>query len=120
MARAADAVARRDAARIEREKRLHAALADFFQAQEAVGLIYAEAAKAAESHEEAMRMAVRAIDGLDEPRAGIAELTGLPMLRVREYLADVGADCDPATTSRPEHIRSAKAAPAGTPAPASA
>ena len=110
LARAADAVARRDAARIEREKSLQAALADFFQAQGAVERIYEDAAKAAELHEEAMRTAVRAIDSLDEPRAGIAELTGLSVARVREYLAAAEADSAPTADERPVRATGSAAA----------
>lgn len=87
MNRAADVVARRDVARIEREKSVQARLADFFQAQEAVERIEADATKAAEPYEAAMRDAVLALDGLEETRTGIAELTGLSPARVREYLA---------------------------------
>jgi hypothetical protein len=118
--KAADAVARRDAARIEREKILQAALADFFQAQEAVERIYVEATKTAEPHEEAMRAAVRAIDRLDEPRAGIAELTGLSVVRVREYLADADTDSDPVVGGRPKRPNSATTVPQDDPAPATA
>ena len=96
-------MARRDAARIEREKSLQAALADFFQAQGSVERIYEDAAKAAEPHGEAMRAAVRAIDNLDEPRAGIAELTGLSVVRVREYLA--AAEADSAATAEDRSMR---------------
>jgi hypothetical protein len=121
LARAADAVARRDAARIEREKSLQAALTDFFQAQGAVERIYEDAAKAAEPHEGAMRAAVRAIDGLDEPRAGIAELTGLSAVRVREYLAAAEADCAPTADGRPVRgTGSAAASPVDDAAPATA
>lgn len=120
MNKAADAVARRDAARIEREKILQAALADFFQAQEAVERIYVEATKTAEPHEEAMRAAVRAIDRLDEPRAGIAELTGLSVVRVREYLADADTDSDPVVDGRPKRQNSATTVPQDDPAPATA
>lgn len=118
MSKAADAVARRDAARIEREKILQATLADFFQAQEAVERIYVEATKTAEPHEAAMRAAVRAIDRLDEPRAGIAELTGLSVVRVREYLADADTDSAPVLDSRPKRPNSATTVPQDDPAPA--
>lgn len=120
MNKAADAVARRDAARIEREKILQAALADFFQAQEAVERIYVEATKSAEPHEEAMRAAVRTIDRLDEPRAGIAELTGLSVVRVREYLADADTDSDPVVDGRPKRPNSATTVTQDDPAPATA
>ena len=110
LAKAADVVARRDAARIAREKSLQAALADFFQAQGAVEQIYKDAAGAAQPHEEAMRAAVRAIDGLDEPRAGIAELTGLSPVRVREYLAAAEVDAVPSADSRQSRGTSSTAA----------
>ena len=84
-------MAQRDAARIEREKSIQAALADFFQAQGAVERIEAEAAKAAELHVAVMRTAVCTLENLEETRGGIAELTGLSQSRVREFLAATGA-----------------------------
>jgi hypothetical protein len=96
LARAAEAVARRDAERIEREKSLQAALADLYQAQAEVERIHNTAAAAAVPFELAIRDAVRALDELDETRAGIAVLTGLSTARVREYLAvPQGEPCRP-------------------------
>lgn len=112
LSKAADAVARRDAARIEREKSRHAALADFFQAQEAVERINADAAKAAEPYEAAIRTAVYTLNRLDETRAGIAELTGLSTARVREYLAAAGEDPGPAADDRPGCVGSTTTSPA--------
>ena len=89
LARAADAVARRDAQRLAREKAVEAALAEFFQAQDEVERIRADAEKAAAAFDPVMRDAVRSLDRLGESRAGIAELTGTPLARVREFLADV-------------------------------
>lgn len=45
----------------------------------------------------AMREAVCALDALGEGRAGIAALTGLPLARVREFLADTGPNVSPAS-----------------------
>jgi hypothetical protein len=89
LAKATEAVARRDAERIEREKRLQATLAEFFHAQGEVARIRTTADKAAAPFDAAMRDAVQAIEGLGETRAGIASLTGLPASRVREYLTTV-------------------------------
>ncbi|HTJ66670.1 MAG TPA: hypothetical protein VL551_04000 [Actinospica sp.] len=88
LAKATEAVALRDAERIEREKRLRTTLAEFFQAQGEVDRIRSAADQAAASFDAAMRDAVRALDNLGESRTGIASLTGLPLARVREHLAD--------------------------------
>jgi ABC-type transporter Mla subunit MlaD len=88
LVKAAEAVARRDTERIAREKKLQAALADFYHAQDEVERIRREAQAAIAPFDATMRDAVRALHALDEGRAGIAELTGLPLPRVREYLAD--------------------------------
>lgn len=86
LAKAAEAVARRDAERIAREKAVQAALAEFFQAQGEVERVYAEAERTAAPFEAAAREAVRGLERLGETRAGIADLTGLPPARVRDYL----------------------------------
>lgn len=86
LAKAAEAVARRDAERIEREKRLQDALADFYHAQAEVERIHAAAVAAAAPFDGSIRKAVRALEELGETRAGIAGLTGLSTSRVREYL----------------------------------
>ena len=91
LAKAAEAVARRDAERIAREKAIHAALAEFFQAQDEIDRIRAEAERAGTPFDLAIRDAVRCLDRLGESRTGIAELTGLPLAKVREYLATDGA-----------------------------
>lgn len=88
LARAAEAVARRDAERIAREKAIQAALVEFFQAQGEVERIRADAEKAAAPFDAAMRDALCALDRLGETRAGISSLTGIPLTRVREYLTD--------------------------------
>lgn len=88
LAKATEAVALRDAERIEREKRLRTTLAEFFQAQGEADRIRSAADQAAASFDTAMRDAVRALDALGESRTGIASLTGLPLTRVREYLAE--------------------------------
>jgi len=88
LAKAADAVARRDADRIAREKAVQAALAEFFQAQGEVERIHADAERTAAPFDAAMREAVRALDRLGETRTGIAELTGVSLIRLREYLAE--------------------------------
>ena len=79
-----------------------------------------EATKTAEPYEEAMRAAVRAIDRLDEPRAGIAELTGLSVVRVREYLANADTASDPVVDGRPKRPNSATTVPQDDAAPATA
>ena len=88
LAKAADAVARRDAERIAREKAVQDALAHFFQAEGEVARLRAEADQAAAPFDAAMRDAVRALDRLGETRAGIAELTSVALTRVREYLVE--------------------------------
>jgi hypothetical protein len=95
LAKATEAVARRDAERIAREKAVQAALVEFFQAQGEGERIRAEAEKAAAPFDAAMRAAVRALDRLGETRAGITALTGVPSARVRDYLtneAPIAAD----------------------------
>jgi hypothetical protein len=88
LTKAIEAVARRDAERIAREKAVQAALVEFFQAQGEVERIRADAEKAAAPFDAAIRDAVRALDQLSETRAGITALTGVPLARVREYLTD--------------------------------
>lgn len=88
LARAAEAVARRDAERLAREKSLQAALADLYHAQAEVERIHDAAAKTAAPFDLAIREAVCALEGLGETRAGIAALTGLAPARVRGYLSD--------------------------------
>lgn len=87
LAKATEAVARRDAERIAREKAVQAALIEFFQAEGEIERIRAEAEKAAAPFDAAMRDALRTLDRLGETRAGIAALTGVPPTRVREHLA---------------------------------
>lgn len=87
LAKATEAVARHDAERIERDKRLQATLAEFFHAQGEVERIRTAADKAAAPFDAAMCDSVRAIESLGETRTGIASLTGLSMARLREYLA---------------------------------
>ena len=88
LAKATEAVARRDAERIAREKAIQAALIEFFQAQGEVERIRADAERAAAPFDAAMRDAMCALDRLGETRAGISNLTGVPLTRVREYLID--------------------------------
>ena len=90
LAKAADAVARRDAERIAREKAVQEALAEFFQAQGEVERIHAAAAMTAAPFDAMMREALRALERLGETRTGIGDLTGVPVARVRDYLADDG------------------------------
>jgi hypothetical protein len=92
LARAAEAVARRDAERVEREKRLQSVLADYFHAQGEAERIQREAEVAAASFNASIRDALRTLENLRESRAGIAQLTGLSLARVREYLADTPMD----------------------------
>ncbi|WP_194909693.1 hypothetical protein [Catenulispora rubra] len=89
LTKAQEAVALRDAERIKREKQLEAALADYFQAHSEVERIHAEAEVAASPFEASIRDAVRSLDLLGETRAGIAGLTGLSLLRIRDYLSDL-------------------------------
>lgn len=88
LVRAAEAVARRDAERIAREKAVQATLAEFFHAQGEIKRIHVEAEKTAAPFDRTARAAVRALDRLGETRSGIAELTGLSVVRVRDYLAE--------------------------------
>lgn len=88
LAKATAAVAHRDAERIEREKRLQVTLAELFHAQGEAERIRAAADDAAAPFDIAVRDAVRALDSLGETRTGIASLTGMPLSRVREHLAD--------------------------------
>jgi hypothetical protein len=90
LTKAQEAVALRDAERILREKRLEAALADYFHAQGEVERIHRDAEAAAAPFEASIREAVRALDVLGETRAGIAGLTGLSLPRIRDYLAEAG------------------------------
>jgi hypothetical protein len=98
LAKAAEAVARRDAERIAREKAVQAALAEFFQAQGELERIRAQAKRAATPFDQAARAAVRGLERLGETRTGIAELTGLPAARVRDYLT---ASAMPQSQERP-------------------
>ena len=91
LAKAAKAVPRRDAERIEREKRVQDVLADFYHAQGEVERIHCEADAAAATFGVSMREAVRALDSLGESRAGLAGLTGLTLVPVREYLAETSS-----------------------------
>ena len=88
LVRAAEAVARRDAERIAREKAVQAALAEFFHAQGEIERIHVDAEKTAAPFERTARDAVRTLDRLGETRSGIAELTGLSIVRVRDYLVE--------------------------------
>jgi hypothetical protein len=88
LAKATEAVARRDAERIAKEKRLQATLADFYQAQGEIERIRKEADIAAAPFETSIQKAVRTLDHLGETRVGIAGLTGLSVPRVRECLAE--------------------------------
>ena len=97
LAKATEAVARRDAERIEREKRLQTTLMEFFHAQGEAERIRAAADDAAAPFDAAMRDSVRALEDIGETRAGIASLTGLSLSRVREQLV---AEGDLAPTAR--------------------
>jgi ABC-type transporter Mla subunit MlaD len=101
LAKAAEAVARHDAERIAREKKLQQILADFYHAQSEVERIRREADASMAPFDAAMRDAVRALDALDEGRAGIAELTGLSLAGVREYLADACPSPAPVSVADP-------------------
>jgi hypothetical protein len=102
LAKATEAVARRDAERIAREKHLQATLADFYQAQGEVERIHNEAEIAAAPFEASIQDAVRTLDRLGETRAGIAGLTGLSLPRVRECLAETAVDASTANTPETE------------------
>ncbi|WP_194893738.1 hypothetical protein [Catenulispora pinisilvae] len=88
LTKAQEAVAQRDAERIQREKQLEAALADFYQAQGEVERIHKGADLAAAPFEATIRESVRSLDRLGETRAGIAGLTGLSLPQVRDCLSD--------------------------------
>lgn len=88
LAKATEAVARRDAERIEREKRLQTTLMEFFHAQGEAERIRAAADDAAAPFDAAMRDSLRALEDIGETRVGIASLTGLSLSRVREQLAE--------------------------------
>lgn len=90
LTKATEAVARREAHRIEREKRLQATLAELFHAQAEAERIRTAAERAAAPFEEAVRRSVIAIEALGETRSGIASLTGLPFSRIRDYLTRPG------------------------------
>jgi hypothetical protein len=81
-------VARRDAERIARERAVQVALAEFFQAQGEAERLRVEAETAAAPFLQAALEALRSLDRLGETRTGIAELTGLPVARVRDFLTD--------------------------------
>jgi len=103
LVRAAEAVARRDAERIAREKAVQATLAEFFHAQGEIERIHVEAEKTAAPFERTAGDAVRALDRLGETRSGIAELTGLAVVRVRDYLVEESGpaqDAQPASAQR--------------------
>ncbi|MBR7827579.1 hypothetical protein KDK95_14770 [Actinospica sp. MGRD01-02] len=91
LTKATEAVARRDAERIEREKRLAATLAEYFHAQGEADRIRAAADEAAAPFDAAMCAAIHGLEALGETRRGIASLTGLPLCRVREQLAEHAA-----------------------------
>lgn len=98
LARAVEAVARRDAERIAREKAVQATLTEFFHAQGEIERIHVAAEKAAAPFERIARDAVRTLGQLGETRSGIAELTGLPVVRVRDYVVEAS---DPLEEGRP-------------------
>ena len=99
LAKAAEAVARRDAERITREKAVQVALAEFFQAQVERSRIYTDADRSAAAFDAAMRDAVRNLSRLGESRGDIAELTDVPLARVREYLAELPVSASQDITS---------------------
>jgi hypothetical protein len=99
LAKATEAVARRDSDRIAREKKLQATLADFYQAQGAVERIHSDAKIAAAPFEASIREAVRTLDQLGETRAGIVGLTGLSLPRVRECLTEPSSGASAANGS---------------------
>ena len=96
--RAQEAKARRDAERMERERRLESALADFYEHTEAAAVLRAEArgkaerlladaATAAAISEDKARRAVAVLRELGESQPQIAELTGMSIAEVRACLA---------------------------------
>lgn len=91
LTKAQEAVAQRDAERIQREKQLEAALADFYQAQGEVERIHKGADLAAAPFEATIRESVRSLDRLGETRTGIAGLTGLSLPQVRDCLSGVAS-----------------------------
>lgn len=94
---ALEAKARRDAERLERERRVESALADFYEnrmraegiresARVKVARILQEAEQAAREPLKAAHAAVLALRELGETREQIAELTGLGVTEVRAHL----------------------------------
>lgn len=94
---AQEAKARRDAERLERERKVDAALADFYESRMQaeviretsrvkVAKILREAEQAALEPLKAAHAAVMALKELGETREQIAELTGLSVSEVRVHL----------------------------------
>src|SRR2546423_6859702 len=94
---AVEAKARRDAERLERERQVESALADFYEsrmraegireaARLKVARILREAEQAAREPLKAAHSAVVALKELGETREQIAELTGLGVTEVRAHL----------------------------------
>ena len=84
-------MALRDAERIRRERQLQVVLAEYFHAQGEAQRIRDDAEAKAAPFETAICEAVLELDRLGETRAGIAELTGLSLPRVRDYLSESGS-----------------------------
>ena len=95
---ALEAKARRDAERLERERKVDSALADFYEnrmraeviretARVKVARILQEAEQAAREPLKAAHAAIVALRELSETREQIAELTGLGVTEVRAHLA---------------------------------
>lgn len=72
-------------------KAREATLADYYQAQGEIERIRVAAEASAAPFEAAVREAVLLVDRLGETRAGIAGLTGLTLLHVRDYLSEATA-----------------------------
>ncbi|WP_152646301.1 hypothetical protein [Streptacidiphilus albus] len=96
------AKAQRDAERLEHERKVEAALADFYegmakatalraQAQVRAARLIAEAEVSAVEPERAAKEALRTLAGLGESRDQIAELTGLAIADVRAALSTASA-----------------------------
>ena len=104
---ALEAKARRDAERLERERKVESALADFYEsrmraevireaARVKVAKILKEAEAAALEPLRAAHAAVMALKELGETREQIAELTGLSVTEVRVHL---GSTWEPGRSS---------------------
>lgn len=104
--RAQEAKARRDAERLQRERRIEAALADFYEstataeqlratARDKAARIIEDGEAVARESDAAARAAVRQLRELVDTHAEVADLCGVPMATVRAMLTDMAASASP-------------------------